>query len=677
MWRTTLLALCLSFCYLSGASAEESVPLKVSLLSEHETIAPGQEFQLILDVKLAPDWHAYWKNPGDTGMAPSVDWTLPPGVTFVDMAWPIPSRFEEGGMVTFGYREKAPLLVKMRADASLAQGNIEILAALQWVVCSSDTCLPGMSAVNAKLRVGSPPVVQATQQQRFETLRGSLPMKLAAHSIQKEADRVLISFAEDEIAMGNPPTFFPEVGSHSALTVTKQKGAHVVTISHPDALLNPLKGLLVIGEKAYEFNTEEVAQVIASESVSSLWMALFFAFLGGLILNLMPCVLPVVSLKVMNFVKMAGESRRQLMLHGALFSLGVLLSFWVLAIVLILLQRGGEAVGWGFQLQEPLFIAALALLFTLLGMSLFGVFEMGTQLASYAGEAAHKGHTGLMASFTSGVFATAVATPCTGPFMGSALGFALTQPAYVALAIFTALGLGMAAPYLLLGVFPALIRWLPKPGAWMETFKQLLGFVMLATVIWLLWVFSSQTGHSALFLMLFALLSVSLAAWVYGRFSSPIRKAHVQRLGKIGAVLCFSAALGLAYVASGQVETTTTHAQEIGWEPFSAKRLAELRANNTPVLIDFTAKWCLICQANHLALSQSAVEQKFQDLGVVRMKADWTKRDPEITQELRKHGRSGVPLYVLYGADSKPTPHILPQVLTPEIVMNTLDHHVR
>lgn len=257
--------------------------------------------------------------------------------------------------------------------------------------------------------------------------------------------------------------------------------------------------------------------------------------------------------------------------------------------------------------------------------------------------------------------------------MGSALGYALTQPSYVSLAIFTSLGLGMSLPYLLLGAFPRLIGWLPKPGAWMETFKQFLGFVMLATVIWLLWVFGSQTGNTSLFLMLFALLFSSISVWIYGHFGSPLSSLRKRRLSYVASGIFLLGAFALAYVASEQTSEHAVAAADEVWEQFSAERLAELRASNTPVLIDFTAKWCLICQTNHLVLSQRSVDQKFNERGVVRMKADWTRHDPAITAELRKHGRSGVPLYVLYKGDAKSEATILPQVLTADIVMKSID----
>ncbi|MFV0340963.1 MAG: protein-disulfide reductase DsbD family protein, partial [Parachlamydiaceae bacterium] len=431
-------------------------------------------------------------------------------------------------------------------------------------------------------------------------------------------------------------------------------------------------------DQSYLSMADPVAKSALPEEESlGLGWALLFSLVGGLLLNLMPCVLPVVSLKVLSFVQMAGSSRKELFKQGTLFSSGVIVSFWALAGALIVLQMSGEAVGWGFQLQEPIFVALLAFLFVLLALSLFGVFEMGTSIAAMAGDAS-QGKTGSKSSssFWSGVFATAVATPCTGPFMGTALGYALTQPPLIALLVFTALGLGMSLPYLLLGLNPGLLRFVPKPGDWMEAFKQMMGFLMLATVVWLLWVFAGQTSENSLFILLFALLTASISAWIYGRWGAPYKSRKTRRAAYVAAM----AVLVLSFwVASGAVrdQSAPSSSDQIamagdGWEPFSPQRVEELRAQNVPVFIDFTAKWCLICQANHLTLTKGPVEAKMAEKFVVRMKADWTKHDPLITEELKKFGRSGVPLYVYYGSE-KQDAVILPQVLTDSSIISAVE----
>lgn len=654
----------LLFLFCSSALFANDAPLLTTLYSDHERVAPGEEFSLILEIKLEPDWHFYWKNPGEAGMAPSLDWELPQGITIVKTEWPTPERFEKEGMVTFGYSSEVPFLLIAKADPSTPLGDVEIKGNVQWVICSSETCLPGSSEVSAKVHVASTGKIDEEKKSRFEAVKKALPHALPMSCVTKDKDTVTVSI-DEEVAMVDSPLFFPESGSnfHIIPKITRRsKGTDVVLSSDAG------KGILVLGNQAY--HVEEATETSTNEQLLSFTGALFFAFIGGLILNLMPCVLPVVSLKVMSFVKMAGQSRSELIKHGVFFTFGVLISFWVLAGAIILLQSTGEAVGWGFQLQDPLFIALLALLFVLLGLSLFGVFEFGTGLAAMAGEASMQSEKkGYQSSFFSGIFATAVATPCTGPFMGSALGYALTQPSYITMTIFTALGLGMSLPYLLLGFFPSLIRWFPKPGAWMESFKQFLGFLMMLTVLWLLWVFVGQTSEVALFGLLFGLLIASLGAWIFGRFGAAYRKKSTRVVGCVLATLCLLAALGTVNFSSRLVADEASVSSD--WEPYSEKRVAELRAQGIPVLIDFTAKWCLICQTNHMVLTQGKVEKTLNERRVVKMKADWTRRDPEITKALQGFGRSGVPLYVFYGEEKEP--QILPQVLVPDSVISLVE----
>jgi thiol:disulfide interchange protein len=410
----------------------------------------------------------------------------------------------------------------------------------------------------------------------------------------------------------------------------------------------------------------------SSSNLEGLWFYVLTAFLGGLILNCMPCVLPVISLKIMSFVNMAGESRSKTFKHGLVFSIGVLMSFWVLAGALLTLQAYGHLVGWGFQLQNALFVGTLAIVIFIFSLSLFGIFEFGAVFASWAGKGQVKtnktGSESVTGSFFSGILATAVATPCTGPFLGSAIGFAVTQPPLWALIVFTSLGLGMASPYLILAAFPSLLRFIPKPGNWMVTFKEISGFIMLATVIWLLWVFTAQTSHYSLFIMMGALFLFAIGCWVSGKWASPVKKQRIRVIGTSLALIFFAFGGVLAYEAA-----TVEEMNETEWEVFSPERLAQLRTEGTPVFVDFTAKWCLICQQNHLVLSNDRVAKKFKELGVVRMKADWTKHDPTITNTLRLFGRNGVPLYIVYNGNTHQDAEVLPQVLTPDLVIAQLD----
>ncbi len=412
----------------------------------------------------------------------------------------------------------------------------------------------------------------------------------------------------------------------------------------------------------------------ASES-PTLLLALGFAFLGGIILNLMPCVLPVLSLKIMGFVQQAGEDPKKKLKHGLLFTLGVLVSFWILSGLLLLLRASGEQLGWGFQLQSPAFVIVLSMFLYLFGLSMFGVFEIGVSLAGVGQSAS--GSASYWGSFTSGVLATVVATPCTAPFMGSALGFALSQPAFVSFLIFTFLGLGMAAPYIILTSSPRLLRFVPKPGAWMESLKQFLGFLLMATVLWLVWVLGLQTGTEGMAILLLALLVASVGGWIYGRWGNIAREQPARAIAQLLAALAVAGGLFLALhnIESKVASVEGIHQQgEIRWEPFSAEAVTRLREEGRPVFIDFTAAWCLSCQVNEkVAFNSTEVQRAFAGKGVTTFKADWTNRDTLITKALAQFGRNSVPLYVLYPSGMKAEPILLPEIITPGIVLEALE----
>ena len=702
-------------------AVEQSVtqdPLTANLISENGTIQPGHSFWVAVQMHADDHWHAYWKNPGDAGMPPVIDWNLPEGFTVVQTLWPSPKRFNVASSVGFGYEGDFALLVEILPPASAKEGTVDIAGQVRWVVCSDATCLPGESDITLSMLVSSTePVAVAAQSDKFKQLWSKIPQKHEG-IVAKRTDNLLeISFphTDEETQKIESVEFFSE--KHKTINDTvpplfepsaENPGQYTVVLEEI-ASEQLLKGILVLhtssGDKAYtvDLSVNNVGDDIAvalsdheksntSEHVQQqsvhhdfdfkggVVLAIIFAFIGGMLLNLMPCVLPVISFKILSFIKLSGESRKLIFKHGLAFSGGVLASFWVLASMLLVLQAYGRSAGWGFQLQEPLFVAILAAFIFVFGLSLFGMFELGTSIMAKAGAVQGKPASGreLLGSFLSGVLATAVATPCTGPFLGSAVGFAVTLPPLQAMLIFTSLALGMSLPYLALAAFPSLLRFLPKPGPWMETFKQLMGFLMIASVIWLVWVFGAQSGSFAVTLLLAGFFFMAIACWIYGRWATPVCKKRTRAIGTAFALAFF--VMG-SYVV---VQASSSWAQAMGghslahnasdtWEEFSPKRVAELQKQGIPVFIDFTAKWCLICQANHLVLSKDDVSQKFKEKGIVRMKADWTKRDEVIAEQLRKFGRNSVPLYVLYNGDEHSQPQILPQILTPDIVVGALE----
>lgn len=686
----------------------QSPYVSAKLIAEDTSIQPGHPTWVALHLKLADGWHVYWKNPGDAGVPVKIEWQLPSGIKVGELEWPYPEQFDLEGLIGYGYHNDLAIMVPIIADQSNEIGqSLELKGNVEWLVCSDSMCQPGSQLVSLLLPIKSEiPHPDPKLINFFEDARRKIPKELTIKS-QFSGDGIEIQMnASDPQSTLIGVNFFPEQQGILDLshlpTASKKEDSHVVNLKLLPTSESILKGVLVLhteqeGKRESQSfaisalldDNEEIAEIdqpsgvyLSASSGSTfqggLGLALVFAFVGGMILNLMPCVLPVLSFKILSLVKMSGQSRALRLKHSMLFSFGVLLSFWILAGLMLGLRSYGQSVGWGFQLQEPLFVAGLATLLFVFALSLFGLFELGMGVASLAGDAqvSSSQKSENLQSFFSGILATAVATPCTGPFLGSAVGFAVTLPVFQGMLIFTLLALGLCFPYLVLALFPALLRFLPRPGPWMETFKQLMGFILLATVLWLLWVFSAQTSLIALMGLLGSFLFFSVAAWIYGQWATPV----ASKKGRF-----FAYALTCLFVCGGISLIAFSHeywynnapiSSEIAadWEPFSPERVEQLQKQGVPVLVDFTAKWCLICQANHLTLCNDSVSKKLDQEGVVRMKADWTRNDPIITAALSQFGRNSVPLYVLYGTKEKQEPQILPQVLTSEIVLNSIDN---
>jgi thiol:disulfide interchange protein/DsbC/DsbD-like thiol-disulfide interchange protein len=694
-------------CLSATLAADEPSHVQVSLIPEVRTIAPGTPFWVAVRLKMDPRWHTYWINPGDSGAPTEIKWNLPPGFEAGAIQWPHPQRIEVPPLVSFGYEGEAALLVRITPPRDLKRDvnsgeRVTLAAHVSWLECE-ELCVPGEATVSVVVPAGPAVENDPTLARFFSEARARLPLDSADWRFAAGSGEGFVRLtATPPLWLKEPVAeaeFFPETPgrfSNGRSPWGRGGGAYVTDLPLSDVSTAPVRrltGVLVSksgwrgpgSERAIRVdveigreiagNADAIPGPAASASGPGLLGAIGLAFIGGLILNLMPCVFPVLSIKVLSLVGQADAPMGARMRNAGAYSLGVLVAFWALAGLLIALRAGGEQLGWGFQLQSPPVIAGLASLFFLMALNLFGVFEVGVSLTRLGGKNAGKSGEGAGASFSSGLLATIVATPCTAPFMGSALGFALTQPAPAALAIFTSLGAGMAAPFVALAASPRLLRFLPRPGAWMETMKQALGFLLAATVVWLAWVLGQQTGSDGIAILLAALVVQAVGAWVLGKWAVITRSAAVRRAaGIMAAVLIVAGVAAAVKLAGAGGRPAGQAAATEGWEPYSEARVNELRAAGRPVFVDFGAAWCLTCQVNErVALAAAPVLAKFREKNVATLKADWTSRDPAITAALTKLGRSGVPTYVLYSKDPSTPYRLLPEVLTPTLVIDALD----
>ena len=699
--RTFFPALLLALACASGNAQLTTVgdggpgPVKAQhLTAELTTLAPminpGGTLQAGLVLTLEEKWHVYWSNAGDSGQAPKVTWTLPDGITAGPMQFPAPSRLPLGPLMDFGYEDLVAFPITLTASKNVKPGPIHLDAVVNWLVCSS-TCIPGKAHLGLNLTVVTTPIAEPAQVGALGTALTLLP------TVAPPALKVTATGGARDLVftiLGSGLTqnveFYPydqDVICNAAdQDVTRIPGGVQLRVQRaPDAngpaaecskvtsfapLPKTVHGVLKLSDKdSYDFTAPVVAGEIAevkgtAASGLTIPVAIGLAFVGGIILNLMPCVFPVLFLKGLALVQSSSGERRHLRLHGLVYTLGILVSFWAIVAALLIVRAGGSQAGWGFQLQSPIFIALLALGLFFFALSLAGQFDLGLSLTSVGGGLAKK--EGYAGSFFTGVLATIVATPCTAPLMGAAIGFALAQSAGVTFAVFTALGLGLALPYLALSFQPAWTKVLPRPGAWMEILKQLTAVPLFVTVAWLAWVYgnlftspaapSQGVNHESVLLLSMILLAI--AGWALGRWPA--------RLGS--AVAAFL--IGILAVAIPLYQPKDT---SLVWAPYTAQTVVDARAAGKPVFIDFTAAWCLSCQVNEkLVLKSAEVQKVFADRHVTLIRADWTQYDAAITRELAAVNRSGVPTYVIYPAGKDTKADVLPEVLTKQIVLDAL-----
>ena len=672
-------ALLVSCCLLlSGAVAahssgwQQAKHLKAELVSEYQQVMPGQQLWLALHFIPDEHWHTYWQNPGDSGLATSISWQLPDGVTVGDIQWPTPQAFSIPPLMNYGFEGPTVLLSQLTVPADFRGDQLSIRARADWLVCE-EICIPADAEFALTLPVGQAAVLSDSATAVVASGNSKLPIPLnvsgsfdlaggsfsaairglpdvdfqqffvAATELVDHAAAQQLLFSEGEwLLRQNLNTYFTSAPEHFELVMVSSNGqGYSLSLTLADG----------------------TAEMPATTS-QGLWFVLLMAAAGGLILNLMPCVFPVLSLKALSIAANSGQRAEQR--RDALwYTLGVVLSFVSLALLLLALRAAGSAVGWGFQLQSPWLVALLAYLLFALGLSLSGVVQFGLGLMSAgSGLTQSKGAKG---SFFTGVLAVVVASPCTAPFMGGALGYAVTQPPLLALLVFVALGLGMALPFLLLAYLPALARALPKPGAWMDTLKQLLAFPLYLSAVWLVWVFGRQAGIDAVAVLLCGMVAIAAACWLYGSWQ--FSRAGWSR--PLVAALLLLLSVGVLRLVPDSAAPVTA-AADAHWQAWSPDKLAQLRQSGKPVLVNMTADWCITCLVNErVALNTDSSKAALALYDVTYLKGDWTRRDAEITAYLHQYQRDGVPLYVLYWPGQ--TPEVLPQILTPDTLRQTLE----
>lgn len=689
------------------------------LVLSHESARPGETVLAGIHLRMAPGWHTYWENGGDSGIPTKVAWTLPPGITAANILWPVPTRHEASGLVTYIYENEVLLIVPLTLSAAVSPGISEFKAKVSWLECAdADKCVPENATVSARVTIGadskpSPdtglidiwkkklpqPKPAAFARASWEKAAGDqqarpLLIDWAPVSPARDADfypfastNVVVATATEKVVVDSGKARLRKSvekiegdwpKSVSGLLIEKGEGnallaAHQVTISVDSSSAAGGQQLAGSSDSRVPPGGEDKPLIV--------WLA--FAFIGGLILNLMPCVLPVIALKIFGFVNQSGQSPARVRQLGVIYGLGVLASFLVLAGVVVGLKSVGKQVSWGLQFSDARFLVLLTTLATLVALNLFGLFEVtlgGGAMGAANDLASREGPAG---SFFNGVLATALSTPCSAPFLAGALGFAFAQPPAIILLIFATVGLGLAAPYVVLSFQPAWLQFLPKPGAWMERFKIAMGFPMLATAVWL---FTLTVGHYRNVLWLgFFLVLVALAAWTFGEFVQRGQSRKGISLGIVLVILAVGYGYGLEkklrwrtpqppQVAGGEDEIIQDGPDGIEWRRWSPEKIAKARAQGRPIFVDFTADWCVTCNLNkNSSIEIAPVRKKLKEINALALLGDYTYFPDNITLELQRFGRAAVPLVLVYPKDPSKPPVELPTLLTPAIVLNALD----
>jgi len=693
-----ILQLVLAMVWVTLSAAAPKPHTTVELLLPVETARPGDTVLAGVRLRSEPQWHTYWKNGGEAGAPTEIKWELPAGITAGEIQWPTPERLVAEGLTTYVYHDEAILLVPLKIATSQPVGPVELKAKVEWLECK-ELCIPGDGAVTATLNIG-PESKPSAQAAIIEAARAKLPqtgaLTTTAQWAGPEANPRTLAVRWPAAARATEAEFFPEAGDGFEILPAMEalpdgSGLALSVKQSTGDWPKQLRGVLafkVDGQRQAHTVTAEILPTSATPTssraaaafppLSVLLIQLLAALGGGVILNLMPCVLPILSLKVLSLVRQSGQAASVARKHALIYTLGVLVSFWVVAALVI----GGSLAAWGAQFQDARFVVLITVLLVLIALNLFGVFELllpGRAAGAAAELASREGSSG---AFFNGVLAVVLGASCVAPLMAAAIGWAVSQPPVVIVMVFTALGLGLALPYLLVTFFPPLRAMLPKPGAWMEKFKMAMGFPMLATAAWTFSLAVDHYGGEGVLWLGLCLVLLALGAWIYGEFVQ--RGSRRKGLATVLALLC--AGLGIGFALEHKLDwrhpnydqlrnpTTANTPDGIPWQPWSTEAVAAARAEGRPVFVDFTAKWCLTCKANLASsIEIDSVRKKLKEINAVALLGDFTLRDPKIAAELKRFERAGVPLVLVYPRNATAEPEILPSLLTPGIVLDALE----
>jgi thiol:disulfide interchange protein DsbD len=668
-----LLLLLLLLVPSAQAQVDDSSKVQAALLAERDSVAPGSTVTVALEERIKPGWHTYWINPGDAGAPTTIAWSLPAGWRAGAIQWPYPKRLPIGPLLDYGYENKVWLLTELTVPKNAAPGDVVTLKAhASWLVCK-EICIPEEQELELPLEIGNP----GPSDPAFVGARALLPQASPWPARFRDGATLDVFLDAPPLAKARPVAveFFPVAGglivnaseqrlgfASNGVALRLVPGSKVKAAKTLDGVVVLTSGDGSVQAISVQATPGSVPAVSFVEPVVGLgvWFALLFAFVGGIILNVMPCVLPVLAMKVVSLAGQGGSVSHAARQEGLAYGAGAILSFVAFGLLIVALRSGGEQVGWGFQLQEPVVVAAFAVLLFAVGLNLSGIFEFPA--IGFGAGLTDKG--GAVGAFFTGVLAVAVAAPCTAPFMAAALGFALTQSTALALAVFFALGLGFSLPFLLIALWPSALRVLPKPGVWMLRLKQALALPMYGAALWLLWVLSQQVAMRAVVIVLAAMLVLGIGAWLWNETRN--LDGNRRRLGTAAGLVALLLAVSAVWLTRGEATVqggSLSDASGLPSEPYSEPRLARLRAEGRPVFVNATAAWCITCLVNERAvLSQPALREAFKNHNVTYLVADWTRRDPAITRLLEAHQREGVPLYLFYrkGEEGR----VLPQVLT-------------